>query len=207
MKRTNKIFRTVIMIIMTAVVFTSCVDKDYDDIETANVDPALTPTHTIRQLQDSVPVDGAVIEIKTDIIIQGVVTGDDLSGNIYKKLILQQDSSGISIALDISNFHTEYPTGRRVFVMCKGLFLANHDGNIELGTNSANPIGRIPAGLAPKYLVKGMWGQYITPKVYTFDNPNIPTNTLVRFDNVQFDAGSNGIAYAATSPANPDLII
>ncbi len=206
MKRTTQLLRSVIMIVLTAVAFTSCVDKDYDDITTANVDPDLTATHTIKQLQDLVPVPGSFVQITTDIIIKGVVAGDDLTGNIYKKLILQEDSSGISIQLDISNFHTEYPTGRRVFVKCNGLYLANNEGNFELGTNSSSPMGRIPAGLATKYLVKGMWGQYIIPKVYTFDNPNIPTNTLVRFDNVQFDAGFTNIDYAAVSPANLDLI-
>ena len=105
---------------------TSCVDKDYDDLETANVDPALTATHTIKQIQSFAT--GLVgVEITTDVIIAGVVIGDDSSGNIYKSLILQQDSAGISIQLDISNFSTEYKVGRRIFVKCKGLFIASND--------------------------------------------------------------------------------
>ena len=147
--------------------------------------------------------------ITTDEIIAGVVTGDDLSGNIYKKLILQQDSSGVAIQLDISNYNTEYPTGRRIYVKCKGLYIRNDGGNFELGSSpgsSNSSMGRIPAGLATKYLVKGMWGQYITPKVYKFDNPNIPTNTLVRFDNVNFAAGFSGVYYATASQFNLDMI-
>ena len=205
MKKITQIVRSVIILMFTVVMFNSCVDKDYDDIVTANVDPDLTATKTIKELQ-SLATGASPVEITTDEIIVGVVTGDDLSGNIYKKLILQQDSSGIAVQLDVSNFNTEYPTGRRVYVKCKGLYIANNDGNFELGSSSSNPVGRIPAGLVTKYLVKGMWGQYLTPKVYTLDNPNIPTNTLVRFDDVQFDAGYNGVAYAASSPANLDMV-
>ena len=203
MKKSNQIIYSVIILLMTSVMFTSCVDKDYDDIVTANVDPDITPTHTIKELQ-SLATGTTPVLITTDVIIAGIVTGDDLSGNIYKKLILQQDSSGVAVQLDVSNFNTEYPTGRRVYVLCKGLYIANNGGNFELGISASNPTSRIPAGLATKYLVKGMWGQYLTPKVYQLNDP-VPTNTLVTFNNVEFASGSNGVAYAASSPANLDL--
>ena len=209
MKKLTQMLRSVIILMFTALMFNSCVDKEYDDIVTANVDPDLQVTKTIKELHALATTGATGVLITTDEIIAGVVTGDDLSGNIYKKLILQQDSSGIAIQLDVSNFNTEYPTGRRVYVKCKGLYIRNDGDNVELGTSpgsSGNSMGRIPAGLATKYLVKGMWGQYITPKVYTFDNLNIPTNTLVRFNNVQFDAGFTGISYATASQFNLDMI-
>lgn len=205
MKKTTQILRSTIIVILTALLFNSCVKKDYDDIVTANLDPDLQTTKSIKELQ-ALATGTTGVEITTDEIIAGVVTGDDLSGNIYKKLILQQDSSGISIQLDVSNFNTKYPTGRRVFVKCKGLFIANNGGNYELGSSATNPVGRIRAGLEDKYFVKGMWGQYITPKIYTFANSNIPTNTLVRFDNVQFDNGFTGISYATAAKFNLDMV-
>ena len=149
MKKSNQIIYSVIFLLMTSVMFTSCVDKNYDDIVTANVDPDITPTHTIKELQ-SLATGTTPVLITTDVIIAGIVTGDDLSGNIYKKLILQQDSSGVAVQLDVSNFNTEYPTGRRVYVLCKGLYIANNGGNFELGISASNPTSRIPAGLAPK---------------------------------------------------------
>lgn len=209
MKKITQTLRSVIILLMTAIMFNACVDKDYDDLTTANVDPDLQVTKTIKELQALATTGSTGVLITTDEIIAGVVTGDDLSGNIYKKLILQQDSSGIAIQLDVSNYNTEYPTGRKVFVKCKGLYIRNDGGNFELGTSpgsSNSSMGRIPANLRTKYLVKGMWGLYITPKVYTFDNPNIPTNTLVQFNDVQFDAGFTGISYATASQFNLDMI-
>jgi hypothetical protein len=202
MKLSIQFLKPAVLLLVTALTFSSCVKKDYDDLETANVDPALTPTHTIRQLQ-AFATGPVGVEITSDVIIAGVVVADDSSGNIYKKLILQQDSSGISIQLDVSNFNTEYKVGRRIFVKCKGLFISNNEGNFELGISAADPVGRIPSGLVSKYLVKGKWGQYITPKVYTLDATNIPTNTLVTFNNVEFE--TPGVAWAAVSPSNLDI--
>ncbi|MBK8586607.1 MAG: hypothetical protein IPN88_14770 [Bacteroidetes bacterium] len=206
MKRSTQILRSAIIMMLTAFVFTSCVKKEYDDLSTANVDPALTTTHTLKQLQ--VYATGAVgVLITDDIIVAGIVVGDDASGNIYKKMILQQDSSGIAIAVDVTNFNTDYPIGRRVFVKCKGLYISNNEGNFELGTSPTNPVGRIPANLLGQYLVKGQWGLSVTPMVFDLatadDFPeDIPTNTLIRFENVEFDAVSFGKTYAPTSGSN-----
>jgi hypothetical protein len=183
MKITIKL-KSLFILLITALSFSSCVKQDFDDVETANVDPNLTPNRTIHQLQAlaSGPVG---VEITDDIIIAGVVVGDDSSGNIYKKLILQQDSSGIAVNLDVTDFYTEYRVGRKVFVKCKGLYIANKDGNFELGSSPTDPVGRIVKGLKDQYLIKGKWGQYIAPHVYHLDDV-IPTNTLVQFDNVEF---------------------
>ncbi len=206
MKRSTQILRSAILMMLTAFVFTSCVKKEYDDLSTANVDPALTATHTIKELQAYATGTTGIL-IDTDIIIAGVVVGDDASGNIYKKMVLQEDSSGVAIAVDITNFNTDYPIGRRVFVKCKGLYLANNGGNFELGTSPTNPVGRIPANLLTQYLVKGKWGLSVEPMVFTLGRADsfptrIPTNTLIRFENVEFAPGSYNVAYAATSGSN-----
>lgn len=206
MKRSTQILRSIILMMFTAVMFTSCVKKEYDDLSTANVDPAITVTHSIKQLQAYATGSVGVL-ITSDIVVAGIVVGDDASGNIYKKMILQQDSSGIAVAVDVTNFNTDYPIGRRVFVKCKGLYISNNEGNFELGTSATNPVGRIPANLLTQYLVKGMWGLSVTPMVFDLataaDNPeDVPTNTLVRFENVEFAPGSFGKTYAPTSGSN-----
>ncbi len=204
MKRSTQILRSAIIMMLTAVVFTSCVKKEYDDVATANIDPALTATHTIKQVQ-ALATGATPVEITTDVIFSGIVVGDDASGNIYKQMVLQQDSSGIAVQVDVSNFNTDYPIGRRVFVKAKGLYIANDGGNYEIGISSAGIVGRIPAALLSQYLVKGKWGLSVTPKEYQIGDPTIPTNTLVKFTNVEFAPGSYGVAYAATSGSNLDI--
>ncbi len=196
-------FKSFFLLLVTALAFTSCVDKEYDEIQTANVDPPLVPTHTIREFQ-ALAI-GPAFQITEDIIIAGVVVADDSSGNIYKKIILQQDSNGISINVDKSDYYTEYRVGRRLFIKCKGLYLANNDGNFELGSAPAgDPTGRIPWGMIGQYIVKGQWGQYLAPKVYNIDDANIPTNTLVQFNNVEFE--NQNVVWATDGFQNQDVV-
>jgi len=209
MKKLNLLF--LMLLAFTAITFTSCVDQDFDDLTTANVDPEITPTHTIKQVQDLV-TSSIATEITTDVIFDGIVIGDDSTGNIYKQIIIQKDSSGISFQVDMTNFYTEYPVGRHIYVKCKGLYIANDgDGNFEIGNppaspnspvSSNNPLGRVPSALVTRYIVKGKWGQYITPKVFALNATNIPTNTLVKYNDVEFASAHAGIYYAASSPSN-----
>jgi hypothetical protein len=195
--------KSLFILLITAFTFNSCVKKEYDDLETANVDPDLTPTHTIRELQ-ALAI-GPAIQITDDIIIEGVIVGDDSSGNIYKQIILQQDSNGIAIDVDQSNYYVLFKVGRKLFIKCKGLWLANDNGNFELGTapDGTNPVGRILAANISQYIYKGMWGQYIAPRVYHIDDV-IPTNTLVQFDGVEFL--EHNVVWAAAGSQNRTIV-
>jgi hypothetical protein len=199
MKKSKQLLLLVTVILTSAFLFNSCVKKDFDDPITANVDPDITATHTIDDLKNLAPGTAPVL-ITTDIIIVGIVIADDQSGNFYKSIIIQDSTGGIDVQVDITNFHTDYPMGRRVFIKCKGLHVASPDGNLTLGVLTAGEIGRIPAALVQQYLVKGKWGIPVTPKLYNINDFNIPTNTLVKFESVEFQTGHDGIPYSSGSP-------
>src|SRR5437762_3537627 len=111
----------------------ACVKKDFDQPSTANVDPNIKANVTIG---DVIAMSKGTVPalITQDVIVSGIVVADDASGNFYKEMIVQDDSRGISVQIDQSNFHTSYPIGRRVFIKCKGLYIASDaDGNYQLG--------------------------------------------------------------------------
>jgi len=136
--------------------------------------------------------------ISTNEVIAGVVIADDLSGNFYKEVIIQDSTGAISIQLDQSNYNTLYPIGRRVYVKCNGLVIADDgDGNFQLGIPDLQTVGRIPSGLVPKYLVAGKWGIPVSPKTVTIANiGSEPTQTLIRLVDVEFASGDAGLQYA-----------
>lgn len=188
-----------LMIALTAASLSGCVKKDYDEPDTANVDPALTVNRTIAQLRASV-VGTAPIEITNDYIIAGVVVADDESGTFYKQMIIQDSTAGIAINLDISNFNSDYPIGRRVFVKLKGLYVANDgDDNYEIGVKDNGEIGRIPAALVSQYLFKGQWGLQVTPITVSLSTLNTNgrdyTQRLIRLPEVEFSSADAGVAY------------
>ncbi|HNQ61122.1 MAG TPA: DUF5689 domain-containing protein [Bacteroidia bacterium] len=197
MKKIKNLLLLLTLFSLVAIGFSSCVKKDYDEPTTANIDPpGIVANITIAQLQDSA---GFVpYQITTDLVISGIIIADDESGNFYKEMIIQDSTAGISIQLDVSNFNTNYPMGRRVFVKCKGLFIADDgEGNFQLGLRDGGTIARIPQSLYEKYVVKGMWGLTPTPTVITLSNLNsVKTNTLVQLNNVEFKQSDAGVTYA-----------
>ena len=197
MKRYTSILRLFILLGLTTSLLSSCVKKEYDEPTTANIDPNLTVTHSLSQFI-ALATGPVPKEITTDIIISGVVIADDESGNFYKEIIIQDSTAGLSISVDISNFYTEYPIGRRLFIKAKGLYLADDgDGNFQIGVKDNNAIGRIPSTLVGQYIVKGKWGIPVTPASYTLSSlGNAGSNTLVKISGVEFVTADAGISYA-----------
>jgi len=178
-------------------IFSSCVKNEFDAPVTANLDPDLSVSMTVAELQ-AVASGTTPFLISTNEVIAGVVIADDLSGNFYKEMVIEDSTGAIAIELDQSNFNTLYPIGRRVFVKCEGLYIADDgDGNFQLGIKDLNTIGRIPSGLVPKYLVGGKWGLTVEPKEVTMTTLNtVPSQVLVRISGVQFNAADTSLPYA-----------
>lgn len=91
-----------------------------------------TGLHTIRHLKAMAR--GEVTAIHEEVVIEGVVTGNDYFGEFNRQLVLEDHSGGITLALGSRNIYQEYPFGSFVRIRCNGLQLHNHGGSIELGT-------------------------------------------------------------------------
>lgn len=155
---------------------------------------------------------GKFEKITNDVIIEGIVIGDDKSGNLYKEVVLQDASGGIVIRLDGSNLFTSYPVGRKLYVKCKGLYLSDYNRLVQLGggIDNSDPsqpqLAPIAANLFDQYIVKGATGTPVTPK--PVDIATLTTNmldslqsTLIQLNNVEFAAGDTAKTYADTSKA------
>ena len=187
-------------IVCVCLFISSCVKKEFDSPVTANVDPSLTVSLTISELQ-ALTTGTVPVAITGDEVIAGIVTADDLTGNFYKEMIIQDSTGAISVQLDQSNYNTFFPIGRRVFIKCAGLFIADDgDGNYQLGIESAGTIGRIPSGLVPRYIVGGKWGLSVEPVDVTLSSiSSVPTQMLVRISDVEFASPDAGQPYANPS--------
>ena len=76
---------------------------------------------------------GAQAAVTEDITVEGVVTGNDLYGEFYKTLVVEDTSGGISIAVDATELYVDYPVGTAVTIHCNGLFLCDYGGKVMLG--------------------------------------------------------------------------
>jgi DNA/RNA endonuclease YhcR with UshA esterase domain len=197
-----------ILLSLSPVLFlSSCVKEDFDSPENNNTDPAgISANITIAAMKalyaDTILNNNAIVQIEENHIISGIVAADDKSGNFYKSIIIQDATGGIAIRIDRSDFYTDYPVGRRVFVKCKGLFIGQYNKLIQMGgyiDNSSNPpsVASIPSPLIPNYFVKGQWGLPVTAtKVYITDLNDTYQNMLIRLDSVEFQPADTAQLYA-----------
>lgn len=134
-----------LLIVLSLVTFISgCVKQNFDEppINIPHVD--FDTNCTIAGLKALLGTQ-TMVEITADTIIQGIVTANDESGNIYKKLYIQDKSAGLEIGIDATSLYTTYKLGQKVFIKCKGLYLGDYAGVTQMGYPYAGSIGRIPA--------------------------------------------------------------
>ncbi|MDR3327461.1 MAG: DUF5689 domain-containing protein [Prevotellaceae bacterium] len=75
-----------------------------------------------------------------DIIITGRITSDDLNGNMYKYITIQDSTSdwSLKISIDASGISSWYPLGTVVTIKCNGLALGKYADMFQLGVKYYN---------------------------------------------------------------------
>lgn len=144
---------------------------------------------------------GTFVKITEDLRISGIVIANDESGNFYKKIIVQDSSGGIALSIDGYDLYKEYPVGRQIVVICRGLTLNDFANNISLGLkqdeDDSLQLLAIPAQIANKFIQKGSFEHKVEPKLVkiadlTTDLHDPYQNTLLRLTGVEARAGDAG---------------
>ncbi len=150
---------------------------------------------------------GQAIPITDNIIVEGVVSCDDRSGNYYQQLAIQDGSGGILLRLAGSNHYTSYPVGRKLYVKCKGLFLGQYNGTLQLGGGldsnylSLGGVTLIAQNLQADHVYRGALNQPIEPVVVNVSQLTTTlqdryVSTLIKLVGHEFNAADTSKAYA-----------
>lgn len=98
------------------------------------VDPTPDPTPgntTIAQIKN---ING---EITNDLKVTGVISADDETSNLFRQIILQDETGNIPVMVYMNNKTTKVNTiakaGDKVEISLKGLFVSEYKGVIQLG--------------------------------------------------------------------------
>ncbi len=180
------------LFIVSAALLQSCVKKDFDaPPDTSGIDPNLPVNATIsRLLQKNNPYNpvggGPSFLIDTAITIQGIVTANDRSGNFYKQIVIDDNSAGIMVLIDINSLYNDFPVGRKIYIKTQGLYLGYESGLPVLGytPTSQGGLNAIPANRVDEFIVKA-----------NTNNP-VPTLTVTLKDVGYTGTFSNSTAYA-----------
>lgn len=183
-------------LLMTTLILSACIKEDFDKPPTDGTDPGLTPNITIKALKSKY-VPGKFQVIKDDVILKGIVIADDASGNWYRTFVVQDETGGIEVLMNISDSYVFYPSGREVYIKLKNLVLGDYNNLIQLGgfikeDNSLGPIIDLNG-----HIVKGLKKGLPAPKVKKIVELTLDDiSTLIQIKDVQFATSDTNRTFA-----------
>ena len=151
--------------IFTVAAVTSCMEEDWDD-PTGNVYPygnnSLQETNvvTIAELKDMYSY--ALIEqtdtarITEDIQIKARVTGNDIGGNIYNQIAVDDGTGGILICIAQGGLWGYLPVGQEILVSLKDLYIGTYGNQPQIGTPYTSNSGYT----APSRMNRTLWQEH-----------------------------------------------
>ena len=163
MKNTINIKTTYLLIFALAcTLFSSCMNGDWDEPDFNGTAPygnnSLTEQNviTIAELIKKYPNVFASTDqnkqIDEDIMIKGRITGNDVGGNIYKQVTLQDNTAAIIIAINEGGLNGYLAEGSEILVDLKGLYIGGYRKQPEIGAPyNGNSIGRMQKDIWAKH--------------------------------------------------------
>lgn len=163
MKNTINIKTTYLLIFALAcTLFSSCMNGDWDEPDFNGAAPygnnSLTEQNviTIAELIKKYPNVFASTDqnkqIDEDIMIKGRITGNDVGGNIYKQVTLQDNTAAIIIAINEGGLNGYLAEGSEILVDLKGLYIGGYRKQPEIGAPyNGNSIGRMQKDIWAKH--------------------------------------------------------
>ena len=163
MKNTINIKTTYLLIFALAcTLFSSCMNGDWDEPDFNGAAPygnnSLTEQNVIpiAELIKKYPNVFASTDqnkqIDEDIMIKGRITGNDVGGNIYKQVTLQDTTAAIIIAINEGGLNGYLAEGSEILVDLKGLYIGGYRKQPEIGAPyNGSSIGRMQKDIWAKH--------------------------------------------------------
>lgn len=151
-----KYIKFLVAALLLGSVATSCMDDDWNTPNSVaapfgnnNITEDAGKIITIKDLKaktvDKLPASVAndTIRITEDWQLKVRVTGNDIQGNIYNEVAVEDESGeGILICIQKSGLFGILPVGQEILVNLKGLYIGIYGNNVQIGTPYTNSSGR-----------------------------------------------------------------
>lgn len=196
-----KLLRNISLPLIASLALFAC-ERDYDApllTEPEYTGPAANITISELRTENAAAADKAPIIITQDQVLKAVITGNDESGNIFKKIYLQDETGAIEMEVDQSSVYNYYPVGQTVYVDLNGLSISVYGDEQQLG-HPEGYLFRTPWEDFEKHVSKDGWANPENAKPVVIDDISTinaaPDNykfKLVQFTGVTFQNGGKGI--------------
>jgi len=140
--------------------------------------------------------------------IRAVVVSSDEGGNYYKSMVIQDQTGGVELELDLPGLYNFYPVGQKIVLVCNpskgkdslvpGLVIGHYNNLPQIGLiYNGNQVGRINSIYFDKYIIRdGVPSPNNVPKPLKNDEIDFSgykdVNKLVCLENVIFEKKAIG---------------
>lgn len=196
-----KLLRNISLPLIASLALFAC-ERDYDApllTEPEYTGPAANITISELRTENAAAAEDAPIIITKDQVLKAVITGNDESGNIFKKIYLQDETGAIEMEVDQSSVYNYYPVGQTVYVDLNGLSISVYGDEQQLG-HPEGYLFRTPWEDFEKHVSKDGWANPENAKPVVIDDISTinaaPDNykfKLVQFTGVTFQNGGKDI--------------
>lgn len=205
----------IFMLALTACLLSGCMDGDWDDPTELNSrgNKAIVESNVISiaqlksQYKNYITTDyrdgKSYTKITSDIQIKGVVTGNDIEGNLYNEISLQDETGAIIIAISEGGIWGYLPIGTEIVVDLKDLYIGNYGLQAQIGVPYTNASGNTYVSRMSKLLWNShfkLTGNTKTIEPVTFNNSTWDNFNdgakLATIKNVRFDVANDTTTFA-----------
>lgn len=151
----------------------------------------LTANITIRDFINMYPAATTYAAIDTALYIEGVVTGNDVGGSLYKKIYVQDETAGIDVEIEMTNNSHKYPVGQRLVIDLNGLAFGRYGGQAQIGRQGGMETSRLYESECDEHFHRKGYAsaaEEVVPTTIKLSDASRSryVGMLVRFDNVHF---------------------
>lgn len=164
---------------------TSCMnsfDEEQVDTSIVTADNVGTPNATITGIRSqyaSAISNSSWQVVESETVIEGIVTANDISGNLYQQILIQElgadgrvrtDVPGIMVGMKgLSCFYTIFPVGQKIRINLKGLYVGGYGKQAKIGQPYMNTNGAFRMGPMSLPYIKSNIQKVGTPDATTVE--------------------------------------
>lgn len=148
-----KNIKYLLMLVLACSLFTGCMDDDWDTPNAESLNKAYgnqeiaeTNVITIGSLKEQYKSvinasTNSYEQITKDVQIKGRVVGNDIGGNIYNEVSIDDGTGAILICISQGGLFSYLPVGQEIVVDLKGLYIGGYGKQAEIGMPYTNAKG------------------------------------------------------------------
>lgn len=148
-----------IMLALVCTLFTGCMDGNWDEptgYQRGNTAVPETNVMTIAQVkakyQSTLSQTYGYTPVTDDIQIKAYVTGNDIEGNLFSQISLEDGTGAILVGINEGGINGYLPIGTEIIVNLKGLYIGCYGMQPQIGDKYLSAKGEISVGRMSKLL-------------------------------------------------------